>query len=403
MLFAYAALDAVGRRVRGRLEAEDLDELETRLARMSLFLIRGRPTSVKRWEPWRRLEERVPRRERLWFCFQLRQLAHAGVPLMSALSGLSETLDHPRMKAIVGRLARHLEGGQRFSEALAAHPGCFDPVFVSLIRAGEASGDLSGALERLETRLRREDALVGEVRKMLVYPAMTAVIMLSATGFLLLYLVPQLRVFARNMGQNLPWHARFLFGISDFLTTFWAQGLLVVVAAVGVGIVAWQGSSRLRLAWEAGRLRWPILGEIYRKIALARIADTLAHLYAAGIPLLEAIGIARQVAGNPVLEHALTRTGSAIREGRGMADAFADTKLFPPLMIRMVRVSESTGALDVALQNVAHFYGRDAEAAIARIEALIEPVLTLTLGALMAWIALSVIAPIYDLIRQFKV
>ena len=403
MLYAYAALNADGRRVQGHLEAEGLDELETRLARMSLFLIRGKPARTGLSGLLGNPGERVPCRERLWFCFQLRQLIHAGVPLMTALSDLAETLEHPRMKAIAIRLVRHLEGGRRFSEALAQHPACFDPVFVSLVRAGEASGDLAGALERLEARLKREDALASEVRKMLAYPAITAVIMCAATGFLFFYLVPQLRVFAHNMGQSLPWHARLLFGVSDVLTAHWLQGFFVAAGMAALGLAAWRFSPRLRLAWAGSRLRWPVLGSITLKIALARVADTLAHLYAAGIPLLEALGIARQAAGNPVLANALGHVETAIREGRSMADAFAGTGLFPPLMVRMVRVGETTGGLDVALQNVGYFYTRDAEAAIARIEALIEPVLTLTLGAFMAWIALSVIGPIYDLIQQFKV
>ncbi|MDR2165829.1 MAG: type II secretion system F family protein [Zoogloeaceae bacterium] len=398
MRYAYSAIDAAGRRVRGYLDAVDLAELEARLERMALFLVRGKPARAIRFTA-----PRPPRQERLWFCFQLRQLLHAGVPLLTALADLAGTLEHPRMKAVAASLAQSLEGGARFSEALAMHPACFGPVFVSMTRAGESTGDLAGALEKLETALKWEDELIRALQRILAYPMVAAVVMLAATGFLLLYLVPQLQVFARNMGQTLPWHARALFGLSGFLAAYWHVLLIVGCLSTGAGALAWRVSARVRFLLDDWKLRLPVVGGVRRKIILARLVDTLALLYAAGIPVLEAIGIARHVAGNLVVERALMTIETMIRDGRSMAGAFADTGFFPPLVTRMVRVGETTGALDAALKNVGAFYSQDARATVARIEALAEPVLTLALGAVMAWIALSVIGPIYDMIRQFKV
>ncbi|MDR1647643.1 MAG: type II secretion system F family protein [Zoogloeaceae bacterium] len=401
MRYAWVALDVAGRRRRGRQEAADMAALEAQLSAQNLLLLRARP--LRRWGFFSGAGTRLSRRERLWFCFQLRQLLAAGVPLATALADLAAAPGDARTPMLAAALARGLAGGQRFSEALACHPESFDPLFVSLIEAGEASGDLVTSLERLERALQREADFVRETRRLLAYPAITALIMLAAVGFLLLYLVPQLQVFARNLGQTLPWHARLLFALADFLATY---GLLLAGFLLLAGIalaLLWRGSHAVRLAWDAGKLRLPVIGGISEKLALARITDTLALLYAAGLPVLTALGLARRAAGNRALAGALHTVETSVREGSNLATAFADAGLFPPLVTRMARVGETTGALDTALANVSRFYDREAAAALARVQALLEPGLTLALGLVMGWIVLSVIGPIYDLIHHFRV
>jgi type IV pilus assembly protein PilC len=400
MLYAYSAVTADGRRVRGRLEAANPADLEMRLKHMALDLIHGKPVTRHALSNFLAA---VPRRERISFCFQLQQLIQAGVPLQESLQDLSGAQEHPRMQEIVASLVKRIEGGQTLSQALSAHPEFLGAVFVSLIRAGELSGDLSAVLEKLCAALKWEDELVAHSRKLLFYPAFAACVTLFSTTFLMLYLVPQLKQFVASMGQTLPFYARLLFFVSDFLLAYGHVFLLILLLGAGAVYALWRASPQVRYRLDALKLRLPILGGIFRKIALARFADTFAMLYAAGIPVLESLRITRDVVANRVIHQALAQIEAAIREGRNMASAFEDTGLFPPLVVRMARVGENTGALDRALQNVSYFYSRDARESVERAQTLIEPLLTLALGAVLGWIVLSVIGPIYDIISQFKV
>lgn len=398
MLYDYSAVDAEGRRIGGRMEAMNPVDLEMRLKHMGLDLVRGKPI---RHRPLLG-GSGVPRRELINFCFQLQQLIRAGVPLLEALTDLRDSLEHPRLKEVTANLVENIEGGQTLSQAMAAHPGLFNRVFLSLIRAGEASGDLDRVLDNLTASLKWEDELIAHTQKLLLYPAFVSTIVLGATTFLMVYMVPQLKLFVGNMGQALPAHTRALFLISDLLLDYWYVPLLLPGLITALLIYLLHNNPLARRRFDALKLRLPLVGGILKKIILSRFAGTFAMLYAAGIPVLESLRTTRDVVGNRVIRRALEQTEQAIREGRNMAAAFQDTGLFPPLVVRMVRIGESTGALDTALLNVSYFYNRDVQESVSRAQALIEPLLTLILGTLLGWIMLSVIGPIYDVISQLK-
>lgn len=398
MLYDYSAVDAEGRRIGGRMEAMNPVDLEMRLKHMGLDLVRGKPI---RHRPLLG-GSGVPRRELINFCFQLQQLIRAGVPLLDALTDLRDSLEHPRLKEVSANLVENIEGGQTLSQAMAAHPGLFNRVFLSLIRAGEASGDLDRVLDNLTASLKWEDELIAHTQKLLLYPAFVSTIVLGATTFLMVYMVPQLKLFVGNMGQALPAHTRALFLISDLLLDYWYVPLLLPGLITALLIYLLHNNPLARRRFDALKLRLPLVGGILKKIILSRFAGTFAMLYAAGIPVLESLRTTRDVVGNRVIRRALEQTEQAIREGRNMAAAFQDTGLFPPLVVRMVRIGESTGALDTALLNVSYFYNRDVQESVSRAQALIEPLLTLILGTLLGWIMLSVIGPIYDVISQLK-
>lgn len=398
MLYDYSAVDAEGRRIGGHMEAMNPVDLEMRLKHMGLDLVRGKPI---RHRPLLG-NSRVPRRELINFCFQLQQLIRAGVPLLEALTDLRDALEHPRLKEVTANLVKNIEGGQTLSQAMTAHPGLFNRVFLSLIRAGETSGDLDRVLDSLTATLKWEDELIAHTQKLLLYPAFVSTIVLGATTFLMVYMVPQLKLFVGSMGLALPAHTRALFLISDLLLDYWYAPLLLPSLGAALLIYLLHNSPLARRRFDALKLRLPLVGGILRKIILSRFASTFAMLYTAGIPVLEALRTTRDVVGNQVIRGALEQTEQAIREGRNMAAAFQDTGLFPPLVVRMVRIGESTGALDTALLNISYFYNRDVQESVSRAQALIEPLLTLILGTLLGWIMLSVIGPIYDVISQLK-
>jgi len=398
MLFDYKAVSAEGRMTYGRLDALNLVDLEMRLKRMELDLVTGQPVQQRKLFG----VQKIPRPELINFCFHLEQLTRAGVPVLEGLVDLRDSLEHPRFREVMAGLIEGIEGGQTFSQALAGHPEVFSQVFVNLIRAGESSGNLPEVLAGLSESLKWEDELASHTKKLLMYPAFVATVVSAATVFLMIYMVPQLKLFVRNMGQALPPHTQLLFFVSDTLVTYWYVLLLVPVMIAVVVQLMLQSNPLARQRFDGLKLQLPVVGPILKKIILSRFASTFAMLYAAGIPVLESIRTTQHIVGNLVIRSGLQRVEQLIREGRNVAGAFQETGLFPPLVVRMLRVGENTGALDRALLNVSYFYSRDVKESVGKAQALIEPMLTLFMGALLGWIMLSVIGPIYDVISKIK-
>ncbi len=398
MLFDYKAVSMEGRMVFGRIDAINLVDLEMRLKRMDLDLVTGRPIDRHTLFGSRK----IPRPELINFCFHLDQLARAGVPILEGLGDLRDSIENPRFREVIAGLIESIEGGQTLSQAMAGHPSVFSKVFVSLIRSGEATGQLPEVLSSLNESLKWEDELASHTKKLLMYPAFVGTIVLSATFFLMIYMVPQLKQFVKNMGQTLPPQTQLLFFVSDLLVGYWWLFLSLPVLAVVVGQLVLRSNPLARLRLDGMKLALPIFGPILKKIILSRFANTFAMLYAAGIPILESIRTTQDIVGNRVVRKALVRVEQSIREGQNVAGAFHDAGLFPPLVVRMLRVGENTGGLDKSLRNVSYFYNRDVKESVEKAQTLIEPMLTLFMGALLGWIMLSVIGPVYDVISKIK-
>ncbi|EXI81864.1 MAG: General secretion pathway protein F [Candidatus Accumulibacter appositus] len=398
-IYTYKAVSPEGRMLVGRIDALNLVDLEMRLRRMELDLVSGEPVSHRTLFA----SGGVPRREMIHFCFHLQQLVRAGVPVIEGLTDLRDSLEHPRFREVVASLIEAIEGGQTLSQAMDSHRSVFNAVFVSLIRAGETTGRLPEVLQSLNESLKWEDELASQTKKMIAYPAFVGVIVLAASFFLMVYMVPQLKMFVTNMGQVLPTQTVVLFFISDLMVDFWYV-LLLLPALLALGVrVLLHTNPLARFRFDGVKLGLPFVGGILRKIALSRFANTFALLYASGIPILESIRTTQDVVGNLVIRRGLERVEQLIGEGQNVTAAFHATGFFPPLVIRMLRVGENTGALDDALMNVSYFYNRDVKESVARVQQLIEPLLTVVMGALLGWIMLSVLGPVYDVISKIKV
>jgi type IV pilus assembly protein PilC len=398
-LFSYKAVDANGKNVLGRVEAVNLFDLEQRLARMGLDLITGAPSAQRSRLMGGR---RIPRQDLINFCFHLEQLASAGVPVIEGLVDLRESVENPRFREVVSGLIESIEGGRSLSQALGEFPEVFSKVFVSLVRAGEQTGKLAEVLKSLSESIKWEDELAAQTTKLLMYPAFVGSIVVLVTFFLMIYLVPQMAGFIRNMGQNVPLQTRILLQVSAFFVDYWW-------AIIAAPFLAWAGiafavrsNPAFQYALDRYKITFPLIGPILRKIILSRFASSFAMMYSSGITVLDAIRSCEEIMGNKPLELALRAAGQQIAEGKNLTAAFQDLALFPPLVIRMLRIGENTGALDTALLNVSYFYNREVRESIGKLQALIEPVLTVLLGALLGWVMLSVLGPVYDSISKMK-
>ncbi len=397
-LYAYKAVNTHGRRVLGRLEAINLIDLEMRLKRIDLDFING--DIVKQGGLMNRAS--ITRPELINFCFHLEQLARAGVSLIESLADLRDTTENPRFREILASMVESIEGGKTLSQALAEHPRTFDGVMVSLIRAGEETGALPRVLNNLLESLKWQDELAAHTKKLIMYPAFLATVVVAITLFMMIYLVPKMAGFIRNMGQELPMQTKILIATSEFFVSYWyvVLGLPLVLAAITAFLVSTNRAAHYR--FDDIKLRLPYLGEILRKIILSRFASVFAMMYSSGITILDSIKATEDVVGNLVIKEGLEKVGDLIAEGQNVTVAFQNAGMFPPLVLRMLRVGESTGALDAALTNVSYFYNRDVRESIERVQAMIEPVMTVTIGLLLGWIMMAVLGPIYDIITKMK-
>ncbi len=400
-IFVYRAVDPAGRVIRGRMPALSERELEGRLRNNGLEVI---ATSQLAASSGVRGRGRVGRPELINFCFHMEQTLRGGVPLTDSLSDLLESVSHSGFRDVLTVCLEAVREGAPLSTAIADFPSTFDDVFVGLIRAGEASGQLPEAFSRVGARLRWIDELNGQVKKMIAYPAFTLVVLAGVTLFLLMYLVPQLSGFIREAsGGELPLSTQVLLLLSQALVAWWP---VIFAVPVVVAAVLWftflQLGERGRLQVDRLKLRLPLVGGVFQRIALARFTSLLGTLYESGVPVLQALQVCREAAGNRWIAQGIQRVAEEIVQGRGLSDAFEAEAMFPNLVLRMVRIGESTGELDKSLSNVSYFYHREIQATIDRIQSLVEPTLTLTLGLLLGWLMMSVLGPIYDLLGKIR-
>jgi len=395
-LFSYKAVDSKGKPVLGQMDAMNAVDLELRLKRMGLDMVTGAP--ARRSE----VSRGIKRTDLINFCFHLEQLVSSGVPLIEGLADLRDSVENTRLREVSSGLIEAIQGGQNLSGAMANYPSVFTGVLRALVKAGEETGRLTEVLRSLTENLKWEDELAAQTKRIMIYPAIVGTVLLGVTFFLMMYLVPQMTQFIRSMGQELPLSTRILIGVSNAFVNYWWLILSApVLAFFGLRLAA-QRNPLLRYRLDKFKLGLPVIGPILHKIILSRFASVFALMYSSGITILDSIRSAEETAGNLVIQDGLQRAGQEIADGKNVATAFQDIGLFPPLVIRMLRVGETTGALDTALLNVSYFYNREVREAIPRAQAILEPAMTIALGVLMLWVMLSVLGPIYDTISKIK-
>ena len=398
-LYKYKAMSRSGKIRNGSLDAVNELDLEQRLGKMSLDLIRSEVTEEKRASFGQR---KVEKSDLINFCFHMEQLSRAGVPLLDGLADLRDSLDHPRFKEIIANIIDEIEGGKSLSEALSEHPTIFDNLFLNLIRAGEASGELANIFASLSDTIKWQDELSKSTKKLLMSPLFVGTAVIGVTIFLMVYLVPQLVGFITSMGQTLPMHTRALIATSNFMVNYWYICLGLPIALLFGSTALLRFSAKARFRMDGYKLKAWKVGPVAQKILLSRFANFFAMMYAAGIPILRCLEISEGIVDNLVVKEALRQAREDISEGDPLSQSFANTGLFPPLVVRMLKVGETTGGLDKALLNISYFYGRDIKDSIDKVQASIQPIMTGVLGALLGWVMMAVLGPVYNTISTIQ-
>ena len=397
--FNYKAIDKTGLRAQGQMDALNEADLEIRLERMGLDLITFKSTEKSKSAF---TKNKVSNRDLVMFCFQLEQLTSAGVPILEGLNDLRESTANLYFQKVLGALAAEVEGGKMLSQGMAEHPDVFDEVFVNLVAAGEQTGQLPVVFDNLSNTLKWQDELFSQTKRLLAYPLFVFVVVMAAVTFLMVYLVPEMVKFIASLGQELPLQTKILIFISNAFVNYWWL-ILTLPLVVVAGVATWiKQSPDARYKFDYIKLNLPLTGEILNKIIMARFARYFALMYQTGIPILQAIKTCESIVGNKVVADALSRAHAQINAGDSMSESFKNAGLFPPLVVRMIKVGESTGALDKSLLNISYFYDRDVNELMQKMLKLLEPALTVILGLILAFIMISVLGPVYDSFSKMK-
>ncbi len=395
--FQYFAVDRTGRHVRGRMEAANENDLEQRLRRMGLDLVTGRLKS--KTEPFS-FKQRISREDLINFCFHLEQISRSGIPLLEGLEDLIDSIDNRRFRNIISAMHEDMEGGKLLSQALAQHPAVFDRLFVSLIRTGEQTGNMTEVLHDLAATLKWQDELISKTKLLLFYPILVVTVVVPVVFFLMLYLVPKLVTFLNSMNQALPLQTRILIRLSEIFVGYWPLLLGLPLALIVIGASVVRTNANARLYWDYLKLNLPLIGPVLQQILLARFASYFALLYRSGITILDALASCEGVVANRYVADGLHRAAQQISAGDSLTDSLRNLGLFPSLVVRMIRIGETTGALDVALLEVNYFYQRSVGYWIERALKLLPAMLTIVLGSILAFIIFSVFFPLYDMLGK---
>ena len=395
-VFTYKAADRGGRTVDGVMEAPDVRVVVERLHRDAYFPIRVAP-QTERASWFRRSGGRLRQRHLVPFTQQLATLFEAGLPLDRALSVLEELAHNARMKSVVADLLHGVRGGSSFSDALARHhPRPFSRLYINMVRAGEKGGVLEITLRRLAEFLEARAAFTEAVVSAMIYPVIITATSAAAIVFLLAFVVPRFAVIFSDLGQAVPLPTQILLTVSGGLRAYWWLGALAAIAAA-IGWRAWTGTSEGRLAWDRTLLRLPLVGTISVKLEVSRFSRTLGTLLKSGVPVLGALAVVGEMMGNQVAARAVERLAESVKRGTGLAAPMGESPVFPPLTVHMVRVGEETGRLEEMLLKVGDMLEADVRTDLRRIIGLLEPVVILGMGLVVAFIVVAMLLAIFSI------
>ena len=398
--YKFKTIDARGKIRSDTMVASNPMELEKRLGNMGFDLLNYKEQNKAAKGAFR--SKRISRRELINFTFHIEQLIKAGVPLIDSLKDIRDSLDYSHFTDILQTVIEDIEGGKTMSLALSEHPSIFDNVYVTLVRIGEETGQLAEVLGDLAETIRWQDELVSQTKKIMIYPAIVSFIVLLVVTFLMMYLMPQLLPFIKNIGGEIPMHTTILINISSVFVSYWyiifSTPVLLYMALKYIA----KNNIDFQYFIDKVKLRVWIFGPLMTKIKLARFANYFAMMYSSGITVLDALKISEKMVDNLVLEESINKARNSISEGVIISESFEAVGVFPSMIVRMLKVGEDTGAMDNALLNVSYFYNREVKESIEKIEPTILPILTVILGGIMMWIMTAVLGPVYDAVAGVK-
>lgn len=393
-VYRYVAKESTGKTVSGVLEYSDKAILVDALRKKGLVIISVNEIAKKKTGAFK--SQKVKLDEIVIFSRQLATMVDSGIPLVHAMDILYEQIEKPNFKNVVAGIRDDIEAGTSFSDSLLKHPAVFSSLYVNMVKAGESSGALDDILDRLATYLEKANALQRKVKSSLVYPAVVITMAMLITLVMLLKVIPTFKGIFDMLGGSLPLPTRILILVSDTLRNMFLY-VVAVFIVVGFLLKKYMATRQGRMVFDKALLKMPVLGTLFRKVAVAKFTRTLSTLVKSGVPILAALEIVGKTAGNTVIENALNEVRAGIKEGENIADPLAKSGAFPPMVVRMISVGERTGELEKMLAKIADFYDDQVDVAVSGMTSLIEPLIIGILGIVIGGIVIAMFLPVFKM------
>ena len=397
--FAYTARDKTGAITKGSLFALDRAAAVANLSEKQLVPIllneelSGGKKGLAGFPLKLKFKQKVKLTEKVVFSRQFATMINAGVPITKSLAILKDQTESKKLQSVIADLAKRVEGGSTLANALAEHADVFSPVYINMVRAGEAGGILDQVLERLAVQQEKDAEIVGKVKGAMIYPGVLTSVTIGAFFFLMTVIVPKLAAVFEGLGVKLPIYTVIMLGTSKILVKY---GILIILGVI-VGIVALTRYVKTKAGkrqMDQFLYRAPIFGKIVRKVNIARFARTFGSMMSSGIAVLEALDTTAAAVGNTVFKERLAGISAEVKNGKSIAEPLRRAPEFPPIVSQMVAVGEETGQLDTILIKVAEFYEKEVDSIIGGITSIIEPILIIVIGLMIGFIIVSVFGPL---------
>jgi type IV pilus assembly protein PilC len=397
-VFKYIAKDKDGKTVSGSSDAASNRALVESLRQRDLTIIQIEEEKARGAKTVAVGGGRIKMDELVIFSRQLATMVDAGIPLVGALDALQDQMEGRGFKNVIRKVRNDVEGGLSLSEALSKQPNVFSAFFINMVKAGESSGQLDDILDRVAVYMEKTIALIRKVKSSLIYPAVVILMAITITTFLIVKVVPTFESIFVTIGVDLPLPTKILIATSKIIRQ-WLPLVAIGLVVSAVALVRIIRTDRGKLIFDTLLLKLPVLGPLLNKVAIARFARTLSTLQKSGVSILTALEIVGKTSGNKVIEAAVFKTKSSIKEGESIAQPLMASGVFPPMVTRMISVGEQTGKLEEMLGKVADFYESEVDAAVSGLTSLIEPLIIAFLGIVVGGIVVSMFLPIVKLIQ----
>ena len=403
--FAYKVLDSRGAQATGEIEGDskaaaaatlrnkgftvlDLNEVKTGLAQMDIGAA----------------FQKIKSKDLTVFSRQFATMVNSGLSMLRCLYVLEEQTPNKKLSKVIGEIRQDVEAGISLSDALEKHPNVFSKLYVSMVRAGELGGILDEVLNRLATQLEKEDQIRRAVKSAMVYPVVIGTFAILVLIGMVMFLIPIFAGMYKELGNaKLPMLTRIMMNASTLFRSWWGLVVLAVIIFAVWGLRRLKRTERGRQVWDRFKLRIPMgIGEIIRKLAISRFSRTLGTLITSGVPILQAIDITGQAAGNAVIEKAMKEVEVSVKEGQSITEPLRKEPVFPPMVTQMISVGEETGSLDAMLSKIADFYEDEVNASVKSLTSILEPILMLFVGALVGTVVISMYLPIFNMMNIVK-
>jgi type IV pilus assembly protein PilC len=416
--YRYTSKNAQGKVVTGVIDAETENDAVAELRRrgltiMSLASGRGGGTASKgasslfslsigkRKEGGGSTRKRIRSADLVLVTRQLATMVSAGIPLVEGLEIIEDQSSNPALCKVLGEVVADVRSGKDLSQALLKHPRAFTDIFVNMIKAGEAAGQLDTVLNRLAEYMEDAEKLKGEIKSAMTYPVVSLVMVLGITLFLLIFIIPKFKEMFTTMNVELPWITSFLLELSAFLKgnlLWWSGGMVAVI----VGIILYFRTPKGRYVKDWLLLKAPVFGALFSKVSISRFSRTFSTLIQSGVPILGALEIVSKTTGNLVFSDAIDTASKSVREGETLGEPLAKTGVFPPMVTRMVSIGERAGALESLLEKISEFYDQQVSATVKSLTSLIEPIMIGVMGFLVGGMVMAIFLPIFKMIGSMS-